>query len=248
MSHIKQYLESTYLKTPELAKLSVKENNIAVDHFVDEAIHESFKLVMLRPEMLDMAKKKIVDTNSKLLLGTVIDFPNGTASLDLKLAEAKFAISNHADELDFVINYEAFKNNEIALVKDEVIACASLCIRNKKAVKFIIEVAALNDAQIIKICTLIKNTIIANFKEDCFSYVYVKSSTGFYETRDNLPNGATAHAIVLMLENAFPLPIKASGGIRNLEDAQAMIKLGVKRIGTSSAKEIANGLATNSDY
>jgi deoxyribose-phosphate aldolase len=75
----------------------------------------------------------------------------------------------------------------------------------------------------------------------------VKSSTGFYTTENNVPNGATIPSIMLMLENATPLPVKAAGGVRTYDEAVEMIKLGVKRIGTSGAKAIANG-NTNVGY
>jgi deoxyribose-phosphate aldolase len=92
---------------------------------------------------------------------------------------------------------------------------------------------------------LIKNVVISNFKEDTYPSVFVKSSTGFYKTKDNLPNGATLPSIIMMLENASPLPIKAAGGVRNLEEAINLIRLGVKRIGTSAAKLISSGQSTS---
>ena len=95
---------------------------------------------------------------------------------------------------------------------------------------------------------LIKNIVISNFQEVNFSSVFVKSSTGFYKTANNLPNGATIPSIILMLENATPLPVKAAGGVRTFEEAVEMVKLGVKRIGTSGAKVIATGESTNIGY
>ena len=90
--------------------------------------------------------------------------------------------------------------------------------------------------------------MISNFKENQYDNVFVKSSTGFYQTQNNLPNGATIHTIKIMLENSFPLPVKAAGGVRNYEEAIEMIKLGVKRIGTSSAKAIVEGLDSKNGY
>ena len=90
--------------------------------------------------------------------------------------------------------------------------------------------------------------VISNFKEEHYASVFVKSSTGFYKTEDNLPNGATIPTIVMMLENASPLPIKAAGGVRNYQEAQDMIRLGVKRIGTSSAKAIIDGTKADDTY
>lgn len=246
--NIKQYLDSTYLKTPSQAGLKYDENKFVVEGFIREAIEEGFKLIMIRPDMVSLAKKMIKEANSKVSIGTVIGFHEGTNSLEDKLAEANQAIIDGADDLDFVINYEAFKKGDIDLVKKEVFQGTKLALENHKIVKWIIEVAALTDDQIIQISALIKNVVIANFKEECFCSVFVKSSTGFYKTENNLPNGATIHTITMMLENSSPLPVKAAGGVRTYEEAVAMIQLGVKRIGTSSAKAIANGAQSNSDY
>lgn len=246
--NIKHYLDSTYLKTPAQAGLTFDENKIVVEGFIKEAIEEGFKLIMIRPDMVSLAKKIIKESNSKVSIGTVIGFHEGTNSLEDKLLEANQAIIDGADDLDFVINYEAFKKGNIDLVKKEVLEGTKLALDNHKIAKWIIEVAALNDDQIIQISALIKNVVIANFKEECFCSVFVKSSTGFYKTENNLPNGATTHTITMMLENSSPLPVKAAGGVRTYEEAVAMIQLGVKRIGTSSAKAIANDAQSNSDY
>jgi deoxyribose-phosphate aldolase len=246
--NIKQYLDSTYLKTPLQAGLSVEENIEIVKYFIQEAIDEGFKLIMIRPDMVSMACKMIVEANSTVQVGTVIDFPQGNASIEEKLAEATIAIHNGADDLDFVCNYEAFKDGNVNLVKKEIVACTQLGLDHNKVVKWIIEVAALTDKEIIQISALIKNTVITNFKEENFAAVFVKSSTGFFKTENNLPNGATVHSIIVMIENASPLPVKAAGGVRTYEEAQEMIRLGVKRIGTSGAKAIANGQKSNGEY
>jgi len=246
--NIKHYLDSTYLKTPEQAGLSVEENTKVVQGFIQEAIEEGFKLIMIRPDMVAMARKMISDANSKVTIGTVIGFHEGTYSLEQKLTEAEKAIEDGADDLDFVCNYEAFKNGEIDVVKKEILEGTKLGLEHHKIVKWIIEVAALSNAQIIQISSLIKNVVMSNFKEECYHSVYVKSSTGFYKTENGLPNGATVPTIIMMLENGSPLSIKAAGGVRTYEEAVEMINLGVKRIGTSSAKAIANGQVKNSDY
>lgn len=246
--NIRQYLDSTYLKTATQAKVSEKENNVLVSQFVQEAIDEKFKLVMVRPNKVALAKKQIEEQNAKVLIGTVIGFPEGTQTIEEKLSEAKKAIAAGADELDFVVNFEAFKQGEIDWVKVEVLKCTTLALQNYKTIKWIIEIAALNGAQIIQLTSLIKNVIVANFKENEFENVFIKSSTGFYKTVDGSPNGSTVPAIIAMLENAFPLAIKASGGIKTQEEALEMIKLGVKRIGTSSAKAISEGITVLGSY
>lgn len=245
---IKQYLDSTYLKTPQQAGISEAENETIVRGFVQEAINEGFKLIMIRPNRVRMAKQMISEAGSKVLVGTVIGFPEGNYSLEHKLEEAQEAINNGADELDFVCDYEAFKKGELDLVKKEILKGTQLGLSNHKVVKWIIEVAALNSQQIMHLSCLVKNVVISNFSEENYALVFVKSSTGFYKTEDGLPNGATVPTIIMMLENASPLPVKAAGGVRTYEEAKEMIRLGVKRIGTSSAKAIANGEATNNDY
>lgn len=246
--NIRQYLDSTYLKTATQAKVSEKENNVLVANFVQEAIDEQFKLVMIRPNKVALAKKLIVEQDAKVLVGTVIGFPEGTNTIEEKLSEAKKAIAAGADELDFVVNFEAFKNGEIDLVKCEIFKGTLFALQHFKTIKWIIEVAALSGAQIIQLTSLIKNVVAANCKEKDFENVFVKSSTGFYNTLDGSPNGATIPVIIAMLENAFPLPVKASGGIKTQEEALEMIKLGVKRIGTSSAKAISEGVVVSEGY
>ena len=245
---VKQYLDSTYLKTAEQANLSEEKNTEVVAGFVQEAITHNFKLIMIRPDQVVLAKEMIQNANSKVTIGTVIDFPNGDGALEDKLLEAATAIENGADDLDFVIDYKAFQNDEIDKVKLQVLEGTKLGLQHHKIVKWIIEVAALNDHQIIQLSVLIKNVVMDHFKESDYEKVFVKSSTGFYKTPEGVPNGATIPAIKLMLENSFPLSVKAAGGVRTYQEAVEMIKLGVKRIGTSAAKAIANGEATTNDF
>lgn len=244
---IRHYLDSTYLKTPEQAGLSADENREVVAGFVREAIDEKFKLMMIRPDMVAMAKQMIRDAESSLRVGTVIDFPEGKSAVTDKVDEALEAIQSGADELDFVCNYTAFKAGDEVVVRDEVLSGTRLGLEHLKTVKWIIEVAALTDSEIVRICSLIKNVVVSNF-EGYYDEVFVKSSTGFYSTPDGIPNGATLSSVTIMLENAAPLPVKAAGGVRTFEEAVQMINLGVKRIGTSSAKAIADGQISKGDY
>lgn len=246
--NIKQYLDSTYLKTAQQAQLSEAENLEVNRRFIQEAIDEDFKLIMIRPQVVSMARTMVDQAGSKVCVGTVIDFPLGQSALEVKLQEAQKAIEDGADDLDFVCNYEAFKRGEVDLVRREILACTQLGLQHHKIVKWIIEVAALNHQQIIQLSTLIKKVVLDHFKENQYNSVFVKSSTGFYLTENNLPNGATLETIIPMLENASPLPVKAAGGVRTFDEAAAMIRLGVKRIGTSGAKAIADGQVADSSY
>lgn len=246
--NVKQYLDSTYLKTASQAGLSEAENLTVVKNAISEAISENFKLIMIRSEYVSLAKEMIIKANSALLVGTVIDFPEGKSDIETKIKEANAAIENGADDLDFVCNYEAFKNGNLALVKQEILLGTQIGLAHNKTVKWIIEVAALTDKEIIQLSALIKNIVISNFKEENYASVFVKSSTGFFKTENDLPNGATIPTIIMMLENASPLPIKAAGGVRTYNEAIDMIRLGVKRIGTSAAKIIVHGGNTPNQY
>lgn len=246
--NIRDYLDSTYLKTNAQAGLSESDNIVVAQGFIQEAIDEGFKLIMIRPDRVALAKQLIDATQSKVLVGTVIDFPEGKSSLDIKLEEALECIKNGADDLDFVCNYEAFKVGKTDLIKEEILKCTQLGLDYHKTVKWIIEVAALTDLQIAQLTALIKEVVISNFRHESYDSVFVKSSTGFYKTENNLPNGATVPSIKIMLENASPLPVKAAGGVRTYDEAIQMVELGVKRIGTSGAKAIANGEESSSQY
>ena len=205
---INQYLESTYLKTAKQANLSDQADIQIVKSVVEEAISNDFKVVMIRPKHVFLANELVNKAKSKVLIGTVIDFPKGKGGLEKKLKQAKQAIIDGADELDFVVDYKAFKKKNITLIKEEILTCTNFCIQQNKTIKWIIETAALNNKKIIQLSALIKNVIISNFKEENFGNIYVKSSTGFFKTKNNEPNGATPESIIMMLENASPLPIK----------------------------------------
>lgn len=236
---IKEYLDSTYLKTAEQAGISEDENKKITRDLVLQAINNKFKVAMILPQYVAMARNILFDAKSKTLLGTVIDFPEGKSNLDDKLMEAATAILDGADELDFVVNYNAFRFGDFDLVRQEVLECSRICLVNKRAVKWIIETAALNNEEIASITRLIREVIVENFDVNQFQSVYVKSSTGFFKTENDKPNGATIETISIMIANATPLQVKASGGIKTKEQAIEMINLGVQRIGTSAAATIA---------
>lgn len=248
MNEIKQYIDSTYLKLPEQAGLSYEENRNVVVATIAEAIEYQFKLVMVRPDMVSLACSMIKESGSAVEVGTVIDFPDGDGGVEAKLAQATQAIADGADDLDFVADYKAYKRGELQKVEEEIVKCTSLGLASGRVVKWIIEVAALTDAEIKGICSLIKGAVTASADVEDYRNVYVKSSTGFYKTEDGAPNGATVPTIKIMLECAAPLPVKAAGGVRNYDEAVAMIKLGVKRIGTSSARAIVEGAVAGEEY
>ena len=245
---INQYLDSTYLKTANQANISENETKQHVIDLVKEAIDNNFKLAMIRPEFVAMAKEMVKEANSNTLIGTVIGFHEGTNDTNSKLAESQQAIMDDVDELDYVVNYEAFKEEKINLVKAEVYKGTKLALDNNKVAKWIIEIAALTNEEIIALTQLIRDVVLDNFGEENAANVFVKSSTGFFKTEDGKPNGATFEAMELIVENAKPLPAKAAGGVRNYEDAVKMVEMGVSRIGTSSAKTIVEGKTSKEAY
>ena len=243
-----QYLDSTYLKMPYQANISEEETTANVIKLINEAITFDFKLVMLRANYISLAKEMIRKASSNVQIGTVIGFHEGTYSLVEKLNEAQSAIDLGADDLDYVLNYEAFKKGNTNLVEEEIIRGTDIGLKNNKIVKWIIEVAALSNEQIASISSLIKNLVIDNFGIENAKKVYVKSSTGFYKTEEGKPNGATFEAIKIMSDNAKPLKIKAAGGVKTKNDALKMITLGVERIGTSSARKIIEETKIDLEY
>ncbi len=109
MKNVSDFLDATYLKTPQQAGISKLENDAVVEALLQNAVQYKYKCVMIRPDYVLFAKQFLAKNKSKVLVGTVIDFPEGTASLDEKLSQAQLAIDDSADDLDFVIDYQAFK-------------------------------------------------------------------------------------------------------------------------------------------
>ena len=246
--NIAQYLDSTYLKTPLQSGISEEETLVIVKELAQVAIENGIFAVMIRPDYVGEIRKYLDERDSRVILGTVIGFHEGTYSLNEKLAEAKKAIEDGADELDFVINYSEYLKGNLEYVKEEFLTCTQLCIQNRKVAKWIIEIAALTDEQIADLTKNISNWAEENFSQNDLSEIFVKSSTGFYETENGKPNGATFEGIRIMLDNAGKLPVKAAGGVRTPEDAEKMINLGVKRIGTSSALALIKNESTSEGY
>ncbi len=238
MLNVETYLDSTYLKTPAQSGLSEEETKNKVIELTDEAIENNFFEVMIRPDYVSFIKNYIQEKKADVKIGTVIGFHEGTASTEDKIAEAQKAVADGADELDYVINYEAFKKGDVDYVKNEFIQGTKVALDNAKVVKWIIEIAALTDEQIADITANIRTWAEENFAGQ-EQNIFVKSSTGFFKTEGGKPNGATVEGIKIMLANAGNLPVKAAGGVRSHQEALDMIALGIKRIGTSSAKALS---------
>jgi deoxyribose-phosphate aldolase len=243
-----QYMDSTYLKTSEQAGIGEEETEVIVFNTIKDAIEHNMKLVMLRPEYVEVARNLIDSEGANVLVGTVIDFPYGNGSVTDKVQEAKQAVNNGADELDFVIDYRAYLRGNVEKVSREIKEGSEIGLKNGKTVKWILETAALTEDQIGELTSIIRDVIIDNFGEGEAANVFVKTSTGFFTPEGGGPGGATEEAVSIMTNNAGPLKVKASGGIYSQDDLKKMVGAGASRIGTSAAKEIMLGQKTEKDY
>jgi len=154
---------------------------------------------------------------------TVVGFPLGATPPEVKAYETQQALDDGATEVDMVINIGALKSEDYALVERDIATVARTCHAGGVLLKVIIEAALLTDEEKAKACELAKAA----------GADYVKTSTGFG------PGGATAHDVELMRRTVGPgMGIKAAGGIRSFEDAQAMIAAGATRIGASASVKI----------
>lgn len=191
-----------------------------IDKLVEEAAAFGFLGICVPPFWVKRAQREIGNRN--IVLVTVAGFPLGYNMTETKLDEIKRAIDNGANEVDVVWNVTSFKTG-LPWTKIELAKCSNLAHNNGALLKVIIETAYLSDPEIEKACKL-----CAEAGAD-----FVKTSSGF------APSGAKVDHIVLMKKN---LPdhvgIKASGGVKSVEHALALIEAGASRIGTSSGLAI----------
>lgn len=220
--NVAKYIDHTLLK-PE-----VTDKEIAV--LCEEAREHGFFSVCIQPSWVKTAAEKLADSEVKVC--TVIGFPHGAATSEVKAFETKDAISNGADEVDMVINIGQLKAGNLDYVREDIKSVVDAS--NKEAlVKVIIESSLLNEDEIVTVSRLAKEA----------GADFVKTSTGFNG------GGATVEAVALMrLTVGEDMGVKASGGVRSAEDAVNMIEVGATRIGASSGIAIVNGAISNSDY
>lgn len=192
-----------------------------VELLCKEAKENKFAAVCVNPSFVKYSKELLNDTNVKV--ATVVGFPLGANTKEVKAFETVDSINNGADEIDMVINIGALKNKEYDLVKEDIEAVVNAA-KDKALVKVIIETSLLTEEEKIKACQLSMEA-----KAD-----YVKTSTGFST------GGATVEDIKLMKSVVGDkLGIKASGGVRDLQTAKDMVEAGATRLGTSSGVKIA---------
>lgn len=216
---IARMIDHTLLK-PEATKQQVEE-------LCAEAKQYSFASVCINPSYVKLCAQLLRDTTVKVC--TVIGFPLGATSTQAKSFEAEQAIRDGAREVDMVINVGMLKSGEYDFVERDIAAVTSTAHKFDVLTKVIIETGLLTDEEKVKACILAKRA-----KAD-----FVKTSTGFAK------GGATAGDIALMRRVVGPdLGVKASGGVRTLEQAKALIESGADRIGASASVKIVTGEST----
>jgi deoxyribose-phosphate aldolase len=188
----------------------------------DEAAQFGFASVCVNPAWVKKASQFL--KGSGVPVCTVIGFPLGATLSDVKAYEARRAIFNGATEVDMVINIGALKSGDDCAVEDDIRAVVEAAHENHVLCKVIIETALLTDEEKVRACLASKNA----------GADFVKTSTGFAK------GGANAHDVSLMRQTVgSALGVKASGGVKGIEDARAMFEAGATRIGASVGVKIA---------
>lgn len=209
--------------------LKPEATEAAVQKIIDEAKEYNFFSVCINPCWVAFASEQLANTD--VAVCTVIGFPLGANTPEVKAYEAADAIKNGANEVDMVINIGALKSQQYDHVRQDIQGVVDAA-KGKALVKVIIETALLTDEEKVKACELAKEA----------SADFVKTSTGFST------GGAKVADIRLMRETVGPdMGVKASGGVHNAEEALAMIEAGATRIGASTGVAIVSG-ATGEGY
>ena len=220
---IASFIDHTLLK-PEASEAEILK-------VCAEAAEYRFKSVCVNPVWVKTVKTAL--KGSGVLTCSVIGFPLGATPTDVKTFEARGAVLDGADEIDMVINIAAARAGDKGALVEDISAVAEAVHASGAALKVIIETVFLSDDQKVLAC---QAAVEAGAD-------FVKTSTGFSG------GGATAEDIALMRRTVGPdLGVKASGGVRSLADAQAMIAAGATRIGASSGIAIVKGEQGSTSY
>lgn len=207
-------IDHTLLK-PEASEADIRK-------LCEEAAQFGFASVCVNPGWVKKAAGFLKGTGVPVC--TVIGFPFGATLSDVKAYEARRVIFDGASEVDMVINIGALKSGDICAVEDDIRAVADAAHENGVLCKVIIETALLTDEEKVNACIASKNA----------GADFVKTSTGFSK------GGATVEDIALMRRTVGgALGVKASGGVKGIDDARAMFAAGATRIGASVGVKIA---------
>lgn len=192
-----------------------------IEKVCDEALQAHFASVCVNSCYVPLVAKKLKGSDVKTCC--VVGFPLGAMSTQAKAYEAKVATSSGAEEVDMVINVGLLKSGDREGVQKDIEAVAQAAHDGNALLKVIIETCLLTDAEKVAACEL---SVAAGAD-------FVKTSTGFST------GGATAHDVALMRKTVgSEIGVKASGGVRDLKGALAMIEAGASRIGASAGMKI----------
>ncbi len=195
-----------------------------IDRLCDEAREFGFAAVCVNPTWVRRCAQNLRSSNVRV--ASVVGFPFGASTTEVKAMEARRAIRDGAREIDVVINVGALRSGDHDLVRGDIEKVSDACHEAGAVSKVIIEAALLTDEE-----KVVSSHLARVAKAD-----FVKTSTGFG------PGGATVHDVLLMRETVGPkLGIKAAGGIRSAEDVREMIAAGATRIGASASVQIVTG-------
>lgn len=223
-------MTQNYAKMIDHTLLKADATKEQIEKICAEAKKFGFASVCVNPTWVNYCSELLQGTD--VLVCTVIGFPLGANTTAVKAFETNDAIANGAKEVDMVINIGALKDKNDDLVQADIAAVVEAA-KGNAIVKVIIETCLLTDEEKVKACEL---SVAAGAD-------FVKTSTGFST------GGATAEDIALMRKTVGPdLGVKASGGVRSLEDMKKMVAVGATRIGASSGVAIINGLTTDTNY
>lgn len=201
--------------------LKPETTSAQIRRLCEEALQYKFASVCTNPFFVPLAAELV--RGSLVKVCSVAGFPLGATTTDAKVFEAQEAIQHGAREVDMVMNVGALKSGDDAVVEADIRRVADACHRGNAICKVILESCLLTDAEKIRGCK-----IAVRADAD-----FVKTSTGFNA------GGATVEDVALMRATVGPgIGVKASGGIRTLDDLQRMVAAGATRIGTSSGVKI----------
>ncbi len=218
-----KYIDHTLLKPDTSAD--------DVDVLCQEAVEYGFASVCVNPTWVKRAAGNVKGSDVKVC--SVIGFPFGATPPQIKAMEARRAIRDGAREIDMVLNIGALKSGDHDLVRTDVAKVADACHEAGAILKVIIETSLLTDEE----------KVMASHLAQLAKADFVKTSTGF------AGGGATVHDVLLMRETVGPkMGVKASGGVRNREDAEEMIAAGATRIGASAGIAIVTGGTSSEQY
>jgi deoxyribose-phosphate aldolase len=198
-----------------------------IEKLCEDARKYEFASVCINPTYVKLAANLLKGSPVKVC--TVVGFPLGTHTPQIKGLETRQAIRDGASEIDMVINLGALKSRDLELLYRDIRSVVESCLDGSAMCKVIIETALLTDEEKIIAC---ETALRARAH-------FIKTSTGFAS------GGATAHDVALMAEvvRGSGMGVKASGGIRSYADAIQMIKAGATRIGASASVQIVQGKA-----